>query len=184
MTSITPPTTWEKTATSARPKTAISNRLKFGFFSALLLSAISFLLISGTINGGRYFITVESMLARTDLTGKTVKVSGAVIGDTIKFDQATNTITFTMANVTDDTHVLEQQGGLAKVLHAAVNNPDAKRVEVVVRNQPMPDLLRNEAQAIVTGKLGADGLFYADELNLKCPSKYEGDVPGQSEKAS
>jgi cytochrome c-type biogenesis protein CcmE len=107
-----------------------------------------------------------------------------VIGDTIKFDQATNTITFTMANVTDDTHVLEQQGGLAKVLHAAVNNPDAKRVEVVVRNQPMPDLLRNEAQAIVTGKLGADGLFYADELNLKCPSKYEGDVPSQSEKAS
>ena len=26
---------------------------------------------------------------------------------------------------------------------------------------------------IVTGELGEDGIFYADELLLKCPSKYE-----------
>jgi cytochrome c-type biogenesis protein CcmE len=43
----------------------------------------------------------------------------------------------------------------------------------------MPDLLKDEAQAIVTGKLGADGVFVADELLLKCPSKYAADVPNQ-----
>jgi len=32
---------------------------------------------------------------------------------------------------------------------------------------PKPDLLKDEAQAIVTGKLGEDGVFYADELLLK-----------------
>jgi cytochrome c-type biogenesis protein CcmE len=45
---------------------------------------------------------------------------------------------------------------------------------------PLPDLLRNEAQAIVTGKLGEDGIFHADELLLKCPTKYEEAIPEQA----
>jgi cytochrome c-type biogenesis protein CcmE len=45
---------------------------------------------------------------------------------------------------------------------------------------PMPDLLRHEAQAIVTGRVGDDGVFYAEELLLKCPTRYEEDVPLQS----
>ena len=37
----------------------------------------------------------------------------------------------------------------------------------------MPDLLQHEAQAILTGALGVDGVFYASELLLKCPSRFE-----------
>jgi cytochrome c-type biogenesis protein CcmE len=44
-----------------------------------------------------------------------------------------------------------------------------------------PDLMRNEAQAIMTGHLGADGIFYAEELLLKCPTKYEEAVPEQAQ---
>jgi cytochrome c-type biogenesis protein CcmE len=44
-----------------------------------------------------------------------------------------------------------------------------------------PDLLQDEAQAIVRGQLKEDGRFYADELLLKCPTRYEEDVPGQVE---
>jgi cytochrome c-type biogenesis protein CcmE len=33
----------------------------------------------------------------------------------------------------------------------------------------------------MTGKIGEDGVFYADELLLKCPTKYEEDLPEQSE---
>ena len=44
----------------------------------------------------------------------------------------------------------------------------------------MPDLLQNEAQAIMTGKMGEDGVFYATELLLKCPTKYEEAVPEQA----
>jgi cytochrome c-type biogenesis protein CcmE len=51
----------------------------------------------------------------------------------------------------------------------------------VVYVGPKPDLLRDEAQAIMTGRLGEDGIFYADELLLKCPTKYEEAVPQQSE---
>jgi cytochrome c-type biogenesis protein CcmE len=40
-------------------------------------------------------------------------------------------------------------------------------------------LLRDEAQAIVTGHLGQDGIFRANELLLKCPTKYQEAVPSQ-----
>jgi cytochrome c-type biogenesis protein CcmE len=46
---------------------------------------------------------------------------------------------------------------------------------------PRPDLLRHEAQAIVTGRMGEDGVFYADELLLKCPTRYEEEIPLQAE---
>ena len=36
----------------------------------------------------------------------------------------------------------------------------------------------------MTGQLGTDGIFHADELLLKCPTKYEEAVPGQASKAS
>jgi cytochrome c-type biogenesis protein CcmE len=69
---------------------------------------------------------------------------------------------------------------LAKVLFDAVNDPTLQHVSVVYVG-PKPDLLRGEAQAIMTGKLGDDGVFYADELLLKCPTKYEQAVPDQTE---
>ena len=66
------------------------------------------------------------------------------------------------------------------VLHQAVIDPTRSRMKVVYTG-PKPDLLRDEAQAIMTGKLGEDGVFYADELLLKCPTKYEEAVPEQAE---
>ena len=75
---------------------------------------------------------------------------------------------------------IEALGGLAFVLHQAVTDPTRERIQVVYVG-PKPDLLRDEAQAIMTGHLGEDGIFYADELLLKCPTKYEEAVPEQSE---
>jgi cytochrome c-type biogenesis protein CcmE len=44
-----------------------------------------------------------------------------------------------------------------------------------------PDLLQHEAQAIVRGHQQPDGSFYADDLLLKCPSRYAEDIPAQIE---
>jgi cytochrome c-type biogenesis protein CcmE len=59
-------------------------------------------------------------------------------------------------------------------------DPTRARMKVVYVG-PKPDLLRDEAQAIMTGRIGEDGVFYADELLLKCPTKYEEAVPEQTE---
>ncbi|MCX6070310.1 MAG: cytochrome c maturation protein CcmE [Chloroflexi bacterium] len=40
--------------------------------------------------------------------------------------------------------------------------------------------LRDEAQAILTGRMGDDGVFQASELLLKCPTRYEEEIPLQS----
>jgi cytochrome c-type biogenesis protein CcmE len=53
-----------------------------------------------------------------------------------------------------------------------------------VYNGPRPDLLKHEAQAIMTGKLDENGVFHAEELLLKCPTRYEEALPAQAEQSS
>jgi cytochrome c-type biogenesis protein CcmE len=101
-----------------------------------------------------------------------------VIGDTIGYDPNSLTLKFTVANVSGDNAEIEKQGGLGAALHLAVINPSSTKLRVVYVGVK-PDLMRNEAQAIMTGHLAADGVFYADELLLKCPTKYEAAVPKQ-----
>ncbi len=38
---------------------------------------------------------------------------------------------------------------------------------------PLPDTFKDDAQALVEGRLGADGRFTADQVQAKCASKYE-----------
>ena len=126
-------------------------------------------------------MTIEEVREQeAEIVGKSLRISGAVLGDSINYDPDTLTITFTVAHVTGDNDEIESSGGLAKVLHDAVREEGTPRLDIVY-NGPMPDLLQNEAQAIMTGHIKADGIFYADELLLKCPTKYEEAVPEQSE---
>lgn len=170
-------TTWEKTDQTLAPPNS-GQRARFLVGGVAILVAIAFLIFNGTLNNAQYFITVDELLTRPELAGQTVRISGAVIGDSIAYDAATLTITFTVV------HIPEQTDDLARTLHLAVADPAASRIAVVVTNEPLPDLLQNEAQAILTGQLGTDGIFYADELLLKCPTRYEEAVPNQVEEAN
>lgn len=153
---------------------------KFVIGGVLILGAVVFLIWSSTAANSEYFLTIDELKAKgTDIIGRNLRVSGAVLGDTIKYDAQTLTLTFEVAHVPGDQAVIDTEGGLAAALHQAVIDPTRSRMKVQYVG-PMPDLLRNEAQAIVTGKLGDDGVFYADELLLKCPTKYEEAVPEQA----
>jgi cytochrome c-type biogenesis protein CcmE len=87
-------------------------------------------------------------------------------------------LSFTIVHVPGENNLLEQEGGLAAALHNAVLDPNRSKLDVV-HYGPIPDLLQNEAQAILTGQLLESGEFEADEILLKCPTKYEGSVPDQ-----
>jgi cytochrome c-type biogenesis protein CcmE len=102
-----------------------------------------------------------------------------VIGESITFDEDSSTLSFLIANVPADYAEIEQQGGLATVLQSAVNDPNRQRIQIIYVGEK-PELLRDMAQAIVTGQLHSDGIFYAEELLLKCPSRYEEAVPDQA----
>jgi cytochrome c-type biogenesis protein CcmE len=156
-------------------------RSKFLIGGVLILVAVVYLIASATQANAQYFLTVDELIAQQDeMTGRNVRISGAVLGDTISYDPQTFVLEFTIAHVPGDNADLEDEGGLAQALYYAVNDPSRTRLRVHYEG-PKPDLLRHEAQAIMTGELREDGIFYADELLLKCPTKYEEAVPDQAE---
>ena len=159
-------------------------RSKFIIGGLLILAAVVYLIASSTQASAEYFMTVEELKAQgQEVVGRNLRVSGAVLGDSIKYDPETLTLTFYVAHVPGSNQEVEAQGGLAAVLHAAVVDPNRTRMQVQYSG-PKPDLLKNEAQAIMTGQITADGVFHADELLLKCPTKYEEAVPTQAADAS
>ena len=96
-----------------------------------------------------------------DLTQRSLKLTGVVVGDSIQYDAGTLHLEFDVVNSRDD---------------LMANGAKAPRQRVVYQGVK-PDTLVNEAHAIVTGKLSGDGKFYAgqaqDSLMLQCPTKYQ-----------
>ncbi len=154
-------------------------RVKFLIGGGVILAAVVFLIVSSTNANAEYFMTIDELRAKGQAAvGQNLRISGAVDGQTIQYDPKKLTLTFQVAQVPGDNATVNAEGGLAAVLHTAVTDPTRARLNVVYHG-PKPDLLRNEAQAIMTGHLGPDGIFYVDELLLKCPTKYQNAVPSQ-----
>lgn len=171
---MTTQATWEKLPDQHDILTKKSGKTKFLVGGILILAVVFYLIIYGTTSSARYFITVEELVNDPAYVGQTVRITGAVIGETIEYDGPNLIIDFNIA------HIPEETDDLAHALYIAANDANSIQLSVHMENEVMPDLLQHEAQAILTGELGQDGIFYANELLLKCPSRYEEAVPGQS----
>jgi len=155
-------------------------RAKFLVGGGLIIIAVIYLIVSSAQASAQYFMTVEEMNQKGDaVLGRAIRVSGAVVGESIRYDSTTFQLEFEIAHIPADNQEISDQGGMAVVLHKAVNNPSLPRIKVTYSGVK-PDLMRNEAQAILTGKMGEDGIFHADELLLKCPTRYEEEIPDQA----
>ena len=149
---------------------------------AMLVIAVALiaLLIATTCSSTQYFLTVSELQSgETDMTGRNVRMSGVVLGDTIVYDPQTLDLTFEVAQIPGDHRVINEMGGMAVVLEKAAADPTLPRITIHY-NGVKPDLLKHEAQAIVSGSLDVNGIFQAKELLLKCPSKYESALPSQA----
>ena len=156
---------------------------KFLIGGLLIIAAVVYLIVSSTQASAQYYLTIDELISKgEEASDRDIKISGAVDGDTVDYDSKSLTLRFTIVNVPGDLDEIEKAGGLAEVLHTAVADPTASRLDVEYYG-PMPDLLRHEAQAIITGRIGADGVFYADELLLKCPTRYEEEIPVQAQES-
>lgn len=158
-----------------------SNRWKFIIGGGLFIIAVVLMVISASQATAEFFMTIRELEETgEDLSGQNLRVSGAVLGDSIFYDTETGYLHFTIAHIPADEDEITANGGLGSVLHQAVNDPDNPRLQVTY-DGPQPDMLRHEAQAILTGTLNSEGIFLAEELLLKCPSKYEEALPAQVE---
>lgn len=156
-----------------------TGRGKFLVGGLLIIAAVIYLIVTSTQSTAQYFLTVQELQDKgSAMAGKNVRVSGAVIGESIVYDAQTLTLTFTVANVPADQKEIDAQGGLAAVLYTAVRDAGAPRMNVVYYGV-MPDLMKAEAQAIMDGRIDENGVFHADTLLLKCPTRYDDAVPTQ-----
>ncbi len=145
----------DKSAVLDKPK---SNRLKFVIGGVVLISALAFLVINAMSGNTQLYKTVNEFYAdQTRLVGRDLRVAGWVIGDSIQYTQVDSLNSRLEFDIVDD-----------------LNNPD-QRLRVVVLNEPKPDLLQHEAQALVEGRADSNGVFEANPggLMLKCPTRYE-----------
>lgn len=155
-------------------------RMKFIIGGLLIVAAIVYLISTSIGSTQQYFFTIQEIKDRgASVVGKNVRVSGAVIGDSIQYDAQKLELRFTVASVPADQKEIDAQGGLAAVLKTAVNDPNAARMEVIYVGVK-PDLMKGEAQAIMDGHVDENGLFHADTLLMKCPTRYEGELPTQA----
>ena len=164
----------DKTKVEAKLKRRKGQRIKLIIGGLLILGAVAYLILSSTISGARYFLMVDDVVGNPQYTDQTVRLTGAVLGDTIEYDARTGDLSFTIVNIP------REFDDLAQTLHDAVHNPDATRLVVQMSDTTMPDLLQHEAQAILTGSIGEDGVFHGTELNLKCPTRFQEFAPETS----
>src|SRR3954451_10199519 len=121
--------TWEKPIAAGgqlAPHKKSSGRWKFLIGGGLILAAVAYLVISGTLTGAQYFMTINDLMKNPAYVGQSVRIIGAVIGDSIQYDEKTLLITFTIANVPT------QGDNLGQALHNAVSDPKATRLNVRV----------------------------------------------------
>lgn len=150
-------TTWTNTGEETLFP-AKSSRLKFIFGGVLLIAAIVYLVVNAMSGNTQLYKTVEEFYAeQSQLVGRDLRVAGFVIGDSIEFTQIDATTSRLEFDIVDD-----------------INNP-GQRLHVVAMNEPLPDLLQHEAQALVEGSANENGEFISNPggLLLKCPTRYE-----------
>jgi len=150
-------TTWTTTGEEALFP-AKNNRLKFIVGGVLLLAAIAYLVVNAMSGNTQLYKTVDEFFAEQDrLAGRDLRVAGFVIGDSIEFTQIDATTTRLEFDIVDN------------------HNDPGQKLHIVAMNEPKPDTLQDEAQALVEGSTNDNGEFMVNSggLLLKCPSRYE-----------
>jgi len=126
----------------------LNTKTKFAVGSGIIVITLVTLGWVGASQSKTYYHLISELptLKQSDLRQR-MRVSGNVAPGTIKF--LPGRVEFTL---------IEQ----SKTLNVAYTGQD-----------PLPDTFKDDAQALVEGKLGADGKFTAEQIQAKCASKYE-----------
>src|SRR4029079_7748203 len=123
--------------------------LKFAVVGGVLALAVGYLVLTGMQSTAVYYLTVGEVKAGgSSLVGRPVRVAGLVAPGSVE----------------------RLNGGLA--LHFTVQD-DSGSFPVTYRGGPVPDIFGDQVQVVVEGRVQQDGVFAADTLLAKCPSKFE-----------
>ena len=114
----------------------------------VILVAVAYVMITGMRATMLYYYTVSEVASQgEELTGEPLRVAGKVVVGSIEREEGNLVNKF-----------LIHEGG--------------KQLAVVYRGIA-PDTFQDDAEAVVEGELDSEGVFQANFLMAKCPSKYE-----------
>ena len=123
------------------------NKLKFIVAILIIVSALAYLVYGGVRDTMVYYLTVTELKERVpEVYRDRVRVSGTVVPGTIQ---------------------KEIDGKLSFKL------TDGEEVIDIRYKGIIPDIFRDEVEAVVEGKYSSNNIFKADILLAKCPTKYE-----------
>jgi cytochrome c-type biogenesis protein CcmE len=125
--------------------------IKFGAAISLIVLTLAYLAYLGAQESKSYYVTIKELHTMRDKQGddvykKNLRVAGNVEPGSIK-----------MSGPHADFLLVEN----GETLHVVYKG-----------SEPPPDTFKDNAQALAMGVYKRDGVFYANELQAKCASKY------------
>jgi cytochrome c-type biogenesis protein CcmE len=129
-----------------------NSKIKFIIGGLVIVGLIGYLIVSSISSAGAYYREVGEVLSQQQtLTGKALRVSGNIVTESIRYDAATLDLRFKISDPAD--------AGKQLPIHFHGVQPD--------------QMSREGSSAIVEGTLGPGGVVEANNLLLKCPSRYD-----------
>lgn len=126
-------------------------RTRLALVGGVVILVVGYLMVSGFSAGKVYYHTVDEFAAQqAELGDEFVRISGVVVPGTMDWQPTQVRLAFTLGSA---------EGGDARV--------------PVVYDRVKPDLLADDVPVVVEGRMGAGGVFVAERVLVKCPSKYE-----------
>lgn len=120
---------------------------KFIILGVILLVTIGFLSYTGFKSFATYYYPVSEVQKQgSALYGEKIRVNGTVAAGSVVQEQGSNILRF---------NVVEGGASLPVVFQGAV-----------------PDTFKAEIEVVVEGHLNSNGVFQANTILTKCPSKY------------
>ena|SRR5437764_784816 len=130
-----------------------SKYVRFGVAVAVIVVSLGYLAYTGVQESKSYYVTIKELHTMGDgAFSKRLRVAGNVEPGSIR-----QTGTYA------DFVIVETDPG--------TKERQALRVSYK-GSEPPPDTFKDNAQALVMGNFGKDGVFHASEIQAKCASKY------------
>lgn len=125
----------------------LKGKIKFIIAIAVIAFAVSYLVYGGVKDTMVYYLTVKELKSKIpSVYGEKIRVSGKVVPGSIKHGKD-GSIAFRLAD----------GGGDINVAYSGI----------------VPDIFKDNVEAVVEGEYTDKNVFAADVLLAKCPTKYE-----------
>jgi cytochrome c-type biogenesis protein CcmE len=132
----------------------VKKQSKFVAGGALLVGVVGYLMVTGMKDSMTYYYTPNELVAKVaadpSLRDVGVKVGGRVLPGSVRFDQKTLDLRFTLLDIAS-----------------------GKAMFPVHYQGPLPDTFKEGRDVVVDGRYNPGGTFEASTVLTKCGSRYE-----------